>query len=100
VTGENAIGNGSPSGPVCPHCRESLRSNLRQEQVTPHETTETGPKAAMTLTYCGSCGWTLHLAPARIGVPTGYGLVADEEVAVQAAIFALRHQAGSYEHRP
>jgi hypothetical protein len=84
VTEENAINDGSSHGPVCPHCRESLRGNLRQEQLTPDETTGTGPKLAMTLTYCGSCGWTLHLAPAGTGVPTGHGLVAHEEVAAPA----------------
>ena len=65
VTVENATSADSSHGPVCPHCREPLRSNLRQEQVTPQQTADPGPKLAMTLTYCGRCGWTLHLAPAR-----------------------------------
>jgi hypothetical protein len=84
VTAENAISDSSSRGPVCPHCREPLRSNLRQEQVTPQETAEPGPKLAMTLTYCGWCGWTLHLAPARIDGAAGHGLMAQEEVAAPA----------------
>jgi hypothetical protein len=83
VTGENAVGNGSSRGPVCPHCREPLRGNLRQEHLTPRETTGPGPGLAMTLTYCGPCGWTLHLTPAVTGVPAGPGLV-PEEVAAPA----------------
>jgi hypothetical protein len=35
----------------------------------------------MTLTYCGRCGWTLHLAPARADGPAGHGLAGYEEVA-------------------
>jgi hypothetical protein len=84
VTGENPTSDGSSRGPVCPHCREPLRSNLRQEEVTPQETTEPGPKIAMALTYCGWCGWTLHLAPAVTGVPAGHRLLAHEEVAAPA----------------
>jgi len=81
VTMENAAGEGSSHGPVCPHCREPLRSNLRQEQLTPQEPAGPGPKLAMTLTYCGRCGWTLHLGPARMGEAAGPGLWVHEEVA-------------------
>ena len=56
VTVENATSEDSSHGPVCPHCREPLRSNLRQEQVTPQQATDPGPELAMTLTYCGRCG--------------------------------------------
>jgi len=38
----------------------------------------------MTLTYCGSCGWTLHLAPVQAGVPAGHALRGQEEVAAPA----------------
>jgi hypothetical protein len=38
----------------------------------------------MAVTYCGSCGWTLHLGPARIGFGPGHGLVLPEEVAAPA----------------
>ena len=44
VTVENATSEDSSHGPVCPHCREPLRSNLRQEQVTPQQATDPGPK--------------------------------------------------------
>jgi hypothetical protein len=84
VTTENATSEGSSHGPVCPHCREPLRGHLRQEQVTPHETTDPGPRLPMTLTYCGSCGWTLHVAPARADGPAGHGLAAREQVAAPA----------------
>ena len=84
MTVENATSEGSSHGPVCPHCREPLRGNLRQEQVNPHETTDPGPRLPMTLTYCGSCGWTLHLAPARADSPAGHGLAAYEQVAAPA----------------
>lgn len=84
VTVENATSEDSSHGPVCPHCREPLRSNLRQEQVTPRQATDPGPALAMTLTYCGRCGWTLHLAPARADGPAGHGLAAYEEVAAPA----------------
>lgn len=84
MTGGNAASDSSSRGPVCPHCREPLRDNLRQEQVTPQETTEPGPELAMALTYCGSCGWTLHLAPVQADVPAGHGLREQEEVAAPA----------------
>jgi len=84
MTGENATSESSSGGPTCPNCREPLRGNLRQEQITPQGTTEPGPALAMALTYCGSCGWTLHLAPARTGFPAGRGLMLQEEVAVPA----------------
>ena len=89
---ENATSEDSSHGPVCPHCREPLRSNLRQEQVTPQQTTDPGPKLAMTLTYCGRCGWTLHLAPARADGPAGHGLAAYEEVAAPADVQTLEGQ--------
>lgn len=81
MTGENSVSDSSSRGPVCPHCREPLRGNLRQERVTPQETTGPGPRLAVTLTYCGSCGWTLHLAPVQAGVLAGHGLRGHEEVA-------------------
>ena len=84
VTVENATSEDSSHGPVCPHCREPLRSNLRQEQVTPQQAADPGPEGAMTLTYCGRCGWTLHVAPARADGPAGHGLAAYEEVAAPA----------------
>jgi hypothetical protein len=84
VTAENATSEDSSHGPVCPHCREPLRGNLRQEQVTPQAPAEPEPKLAMTLTYCGRCGWTLHLDPMRANGPPGPGPAAYEEVAAPA----------------
>jgi hypothetical protein len=84
VTGENAVSDSSSRGPVCPHCREPLRGHLRQELLTPQDTTEPGPELAVTITYCGSCGWTLHLAPVQAGAPAGHGWGGHEEVAAPA----------------
>lgn len=92
MTVENATSEDSSQGPVCPHCREPLRSNLRQEQVTPQATTAPGPRLTMTLTYCGRCGWTLHIAPARADGPVGHGLAACEEVAAPADEHTLEGQ--------
>jgi hypothetical protein len=89
VTGENAAGVSSSGGPMCPNCHEPLRGNLRQEQIIPKEVTEPGPGLAVTLTYCGSCGWTLHVAPARIGFPARGGMMLHEEVASPADEQAL-----------
>lgn len=84
MTVGNAASEGFSQGPVCPHCREPLRSNLRQEQVVPQEMPGPGPRIAMTLTYCGRCGWTLHVAPVRAGFAAGYGLAAYEQVEAPA----------------
>ena len=92
VTVEYATSEDPSYGPVCPHCREPLRGNLRQEQVAARQTADPGPGLAMTLTYCGRCGWTLHLAPARADGPAGHGLAADEEVAAPADEQALEGQ--------
>jgi hypothetical protein len=82
VTVGNATGESSSHGPVCPHCQEPLRANLRQEQVVPQGMPGPGPQLAMTLTYCGRCGRTLHLAPAQESIPAGHGLAGYEEVVV------------------
>ncbi len=71
-------GDGSARGPLCPNCRESLRGNLRQEQVVPQG------GLAMAVTYCGACGWTLACVPARTGGPVRHGPLASEEVAAPA----------------
>jgi hypothetical protein len=63
MTGDHATSDGSARGPICPGCREPLRGNLRQEQVTPQG------GFAVAVTYCGACGWTLDCAPARMGGP-------------------------------
>jgi hypothetical protein len=79
VSEDRAASGGSGSGPICPHCLQTLRGNLRQEQVVPQEADGAGPRLAMTVTYCGSCGWTLDVAAAG-----RRGLMAFEEVAAPA----------------
>jgi hypothetical protein len=76
VTGDHSTGDGAARGPLCPHCREPVRGNLRHEQVIPQETSGSGP--AMGITYCGACGCTLGVAPA------GRGLMMREPVAAPA----------------
>jgi hypothetical protein len=92
MTGENPTSESSSAGPTCPNCREPLRANLRQERVIPQGATDPGPELAMALTYCGSCGWTLHLAPVRTGLPAGRGPELREEVAAPADENALDGQ--------
>jgi hypothetical protein len=92
MTGDNPTSESSSGGPTCPNCRKPLRSNLRQERVIPQETTDPEPELAMALTYCGSCGWTLHLAPARTGLPASRGPAPREEVAAPADEKALDGQ--------
>jgi hypothetical protein len=75
---------GSAGGPICPHCLEPLRGNLRQEEVVPREAGGAGAKIVMAVTYCGSCGWALDVAPARSGLAGRRGLMAFEEVAAPA----------------
>ena len=84
MTAENAASDSSSRGPVCPHCLEPLRGHLRQELLSPQDTTEPGSELAMTVTYCGSCGWTLHLAPVQAGALGGHGFRGHEEVAAPA----------------
>jgi len=52
-------------GPICPNCRQPLRDRLRQEEVTPKTVDVPGSGLAMTIVFCGSCGWTLDVVPAR-----------------------------------
>lgn len=78
VTGDLATGDSSAHGPLCPHCRASLRGSLRQEPVVPQG------GLAMAVTYCGACGWTLDCAPARAAGPAGSGLMRLDEVAAPA----------------
>jgi hypothetical protein len=92
VTEENQTSDDSSRGPVCPHCREPLRGNLRQEQVTPQDGSGSGsgPKLAMTVTYCGSCRWTLHLAPASNGRPRHEEVAAPADEQTLEGRFQLR----------
>jgi hypothetical protein len=85
VTEDQATSDGSAGGPICPHCRQPLRGHLRQEQVMPQEASGPGPKLAVAVTYCGSCGWTLDVSPARADrFPGRQGLMTSEEVAAPA----------------
>ena len=68
----------SADGPICPHCQQPLRGNLRQEQVIPQG------GLAMAVTYCGSCGWTLDVTPARTESRARHELMPLEEVAAPA----------------
>jgi hypothetical protein len=70
VTGDQATSESPARGPLCPNCREPLRSNLRQEQVIPEGGT------AVALTYCGACGWALACAPASTRGPMQFQQVA------------------------
>ena len=78
MTGDQVTSDSSARGPLCPNCRESLRGNLRQEQVVPQD------GAAMAVTYCGACGWTLACAPARSGGPVRHGPLPFQEIAAPA----------------
>ena len=49
-------------GPICPNCRQPLRETLRSEQVAAVVTPD-APRAPVSVTYCGSCGWTLAVTP-------------------------------------
>ncbi len=84
MTGESTGSESLSSGPICPNCREPLRGNLRREQIFPQRVPEPEPEAPMALTYCGSCGWTLHLALARNEFPAGRRQMLPEEVAAPA----------------
>ena len=86
MTGDQATSDGSARGPICPSCRESLRGNLRQEQVVPQG------GFAMAVTYCGACGWTLDCVPARTGGPMRHGPLPLEEVAAPADEQAIEGQ--------
>ena len=78
MTGDEVTSDSSARGPLCPNCRESLRGNLRQEQVIPQG------GVAMAVTYCGACGWTLACAPARGDGPARHGPMLFQEVAAPA----------------
>ena len=70
MTGDQATSESPARGPLCPNCREPLRSNLHQEQVIPEGGT------AVAVTYCGVCGWTLACAPASTRGPMQFQPVA------------------------
>ncbi len=58
----------------------------------PQEASGPGPKLAVAVTYCGSCGWTLDVSPARAGFPGRQGVMAFEEVSAPAEEQTLEGQ--------
>lgn len=52
-------------GPICPTCRGALRDNLRFEHLAVTDPAQARPPRLIGITYCGSCGWTLNVNPAR-----------------------------------
>jgi hypothetical protein len=87
------VGASPVGGPICPNCSQPLRENLRNEQVAAVVTPE-APRAAISVTYCGSCGWTLDVTPAPVrpsfGV-RGSPQVADpQDASTLAGEFQLR----------
>lgn len=57
---------GTVHGPICPNCGKPFRDWLRQETITAKPSTETGRPRSMTLVFCGSCGFTLEIAPETV----------------------------------
>jgi hypothetical protein len=53
--------DGRSRGPICPNCREPLRANLFKEQLQVQGGPEGEPQSRVGVTYCGACGWTLHV---------------------------------------
>jgi hypothetical protein len=80
-------------GPICPNCRQPLRETLRSEQVAAVVTPE-GPRAAISVTYCGSCGWTLAAIPApsrpNFAVRGSPEVAAPKDASTLAGQFQLR----------
>jgi hypothetical protein len=57
------VGASAAGGPICPNCRQALRETLRSEQVAAVAKSD-APRAPITVTYCGTCGWTLAVSAA------------------------------------
>jgi hypothetical protein len=51
-------GAGTVEGPICPNCRSPLRETVRSETIAAVGGPESPPEP-ISVTYCGSCGWTL-----------------------------------------
>jgi hypothetical protein len=72
-------GAGTVDGPICPDCRRPLRETLRNETV-PAVGAPESRFTPISVTFCGSCGWTLA---ATQGPPTpmpGFGMTSPPEV--------------------
>jgi hypothetical protein len=52
-------------GPICPNCRQPLRENLLHEHTVARDSSGGEPLRAVSITYCGRCGWTLSVDAAR-----------------------------------
>lgn len=87
------LGASTAGGPICPNCRQSLRETLRSEQVTPVGVPEAS-RAPISVTYCGSCGWTLAATPApfrpSFGVRGSPEVAAPRDASTLAGQFQLR----------
>lgn len=70
--------------PICPNCRESLRESMSQTQVTPKTTDGSGSLLSVTVVFCGLCGFTLDVVPARPGMSVVLDGRAMESVAAPA----------------
>lgn len=80
---ETATGGITSGGPICPNCRAALREHLRRERIAAPLPEVGEPQPSVTVTYCGSCGWTLAVVappfmpgggprpPGSIGVAPG-----------------------------
>ena len=63
-----------PDGPICPHCHQPLRGHLCHERLDAHGASEGDALSRVGVTYCGACGWTLHVdAPGPPIVPGARG---------------------------
>jgi hypothetical protein len=86
--------DGRSGGPICPNCREPLRGNLCKEQLHAQGASEGEPQSRVGVTYCGACGWTLHVeahAPAMAaGGRRGAALAAPPDESTPEGQFQLR----------
>lgn len=85
---------GSVGGPICPNCRQPLRETLRSEQVAAVVTTD-APRAPTSVTYCGSCAWTLAVTPvprlrSMMGMGASPEVVEPEDASTLAGQFQVR----------
>jgi hypothetical protein len=85
------------SGAICPNCRQLLRNNLLHEQTVARDASRGEPLRAVSLTYCGGCGWTLNVDAARRTFIDADGpgrdqIIAPSDPASSAGQFQLRSQ--------
>jgi hypothetical protein len=63
-------------GPICPHCGQPLRGNLRHERLDAQGSSAGEGHRRVGVTYCGACGWPLHIDAQGPPVSPGAGGVA------------------------